>query len=131
MFEIQPQLRPMATTLIAVGMVMTVIAALLLRRTPAAAVRKAIGAAMLAGVLLTAAGTLLWSRRHAGTGTQTDWGWPKAIYGSWVDFEGRNRAHEFRLSGAVADVLVFGAGSLLVIAAARRSRSRSESPRPH
>jgi hypothetical protein len=128
MFEIQPQLRPMATTLIAVGMVIILIAAFLLRRAPVASVRRAIGVAAVGGLLLTAASTLFWSRRHAGTGTQTDWGWPKAIYGSWVDFEGRNRMHGFRLSGAIADVLVFGSASLVVIAAAMEIGKKGNSP---
>jgi hypothetical protein len=127
MFEIQPQLRPMAATLIAAGMVMIVIAAFLLRRAPVAAVRKAIGAATLAGLLLTAAGSLLWSIRHSGTGTEVAWGWPKAVYGSWMDFEGSNQTSGLRLSGAIADVLVFSAVSLAVIAAARRLATANHS----
>jgi hypothetical protein len=120
MFEIAPHVRPPLMTLLAVSLPLLAAAALLLRGQPAAVWRRVLGGAMLAGVLLTAASAVLWSSRHAGTGVETARGWPKAVYGRWEDFEGRERVTAIRWRGVLEDTFVYTAAAGVLFAAAAR-----------
>jgi hypothetical protein len=114
--------RPPLATLLTVALPLLLVAALLLRGQPPAVRHTRLAAAVLVGLLLTAASAVLWSRRHAGTGVETARGWPKPVHARWEDFEGRDRTAGIRWRGIAENTLVYASASLLLLAAAARRR---------
>ena len=79
--------------------------------------------ATVLGVLCALASGGLWSSRHAGTGTQTAWGWPRMIYREWVSWETAHRQEGVRWQGIVENTVFYGAVAMLagsLVLAARR-----------
>jgi len=83
--------------------------------------------AAVLGVLCALASGAFWSSRHAGTGTQTAWGWPRMIYGRWVSWEVVQRREGVHWQGIVENTVFYAAVAMLagslVLAAMRRVRS--------
>jgi hypothetical protein len=80
------------------------------------------------GVLCALASGAFWSSRHAGTGTQTAWGWPRMIYGRWVSWEVVQRQEGVRWQGIIENTVFYGAVALLagsLVLAARRGSAGS------
>ena len=84
--------------------------------------------AAILGVLCALASAVFWSSRHAGTGTQSDWGWPRVVYGRWVSWEVAQREEGVRWRGIVENTVFYGAiatlAGSLVLAARHRSARR-------
>ena len=77
----------------------------------------------LAGALASGA---FWSSRHAGTGTQTSWGWPRMVYGRWVSWETPDRREGIHWRGIVENTVFYGAVAMLagsLFVASRRKSS--------
>jgi hypothetical protein len=126
MLEIAPSSRPPLATLLAIAPPLLAIAALLMRRAPRVdRVRVLVGARSLAA-LLTAASAALWSRRHAGTGTETARGWPRVVHARWVSFEGGAAHAGPQWRGVAENGLVYtaAAGALLALGVALVRRRR-------
>ena len=126
MIEIAPHLRPPLATVLAVVVPLLVGAAVLLRRTPASVRRRLLVAAAAGAVLLTAASAVVWSRRHAGTGTETARGWPRIVHSRWESFEGEEGRSGIHWRGVLEGMLVYavaGAAVLGVGHAVRRRRA--------
>jgi hypothetical protein len=66
------------------------------------------------GVLCALVSGAFWSSRHAGTGTQTTWGWPRIIYGRWVSWEVVERQEGVRWQGVAENTVFYGAVAVLV-----------------
>ena len=84
--------------------------------------------AAVLGVLCALASGAFWSSRHAGTGTQTSWGWPRMIYGRWVSWEVVQRQEGIRWQGIVENTVFYGAFAMVagsLVLAARRGSSDS------
>ena len=93
MLEIAPSHRPPLAMLLAVVLPLLALAGVPLWRATRRERLRLLAGALALGGLLTAASAGLWSRRHAGTGTETAWGWPRIVYARWVPFEdGAGRA---------------------------------------
>src|SRR5215218_6529418 len=126
MLEIAPSHRPPLAMLLAVVLPLVALAGLLLRRAARRERRRLLFGALALGGLLTAASAGLRSRRHAGMGTETAWGWPRIVYARWVPFEGgAGRAGpQWRgvAEGGLTYVTVGGALLALGQALARRRR---------
>jgi hypothetical protein len=79
------------------------------------------------GLFCALASGAFWSSRHAGTGTQTAWGWPRVVYARWVSWEIEHRQEGIRWRGILANTVFYGAvamlGSSIVVTARRGSAS--------
>lgn len=83
--------------------------------------------AAVVGLLCALGSGVFWSSRHAGTGTQTTWGWPRMIYGRWVSWEVVHQVEGVRWQGIVENTVFYGAIAMLagsLFLAARRGSSR-------
>lgn len=126
MFEIAPSSRPPLATLLAVALPLLAIAAWLLRRAARSdRLRMLVGALSLAA-LLTSGSTVLRSRRHAGTGTETARGWPRIVRARWVSFEDGAERTGLQWRGIAEGGLLYAAigAGLLALRHARRRRAR-------
>ena len=84
--------------------------------------------AAVLGVLCALASGAFRSSRHAGTGTQTAWGWPRMIYGRWVSWEVVQRQEGVRWQGIVENTVFYGAVAMLagsLVIAVRRGSAAS------
>ena len=122
MIEIAPHFRPPLATLLAVALPLLFAAAILLRREPPGTWRRVVLGAAAAGVLLATASAALWSRRHAGTGTETARGWPRAVHANWEGFGGEGRRSGILWRGALEGAFVYAALAAGPLAAAARRR---------
>ena len=103
-----------------------VIAAVLIRWSTTPRVRPRVyGRAIAVGVLCAVASGALWSRRHAGTGTETAWGWPRVIYREWVSWEVAERRAGVRWQGLVENAVFYGAAAALVATVVVATRGRA------
>jgi hypothetical protein len=128
MIEIAPDRHLAIIPLLAVALASIVAAVIVLHlaalrfRHP----RLYLSAAVL-GVLCALASVVFWSSRHAGTGTQTAWGWPRMVYGRWVSWEVVQREEGVRWQGIVENTVFYGAIATLagsLVLAARRGSAR-------
>ena len=128
MIEIASDRQLAIATLLAVALASTVAAVLVLRvaarslRHP----RLYLSAAGL-GVLCAIASAVFRSARHAGTGTQTAWGWPRMVYGRWVSWEAVQQREGVRWQGIVENAVFYGAVALLacsLVLAVRHASAR-------
>jgi hypothetical protein len=79
--------------------------------------------AAILGLFCALASGAFWSSRHAGTGTQTAWGWPRVVYGRWVSWEGDHRQEGIRWRGILENTVFYGALAMLassIVVTARR-----------
>ena len=130
MFEIAPSSRPPLAMLLAVALPLAAVAAILLRRAAPAERRRVLIGALVLGLLLTALGGACWSRRHAGTGTETARGFPRTIHARWVPFDAGESRAGVRWRGVVEGTLVYAAAAAVLLAVgtalvARRRESGS------
>ena len=134
MIEIAPSFRPPLATLLVVALALLLLAAVLLRRATRIARRRVLLGALAVGALLTATSAGLWSRRHAGTGTETARGWPRIVHARWVAFEGGAGRAGLQWRGVVENGLVYtvAAAALLspgaVLVKRRRRTVRAGEP---
>ena len=126
MFEIAPSSRPPLATLLAIALPLLAIAAWLLRRAAGNDRLRVLVGALSFAALLTAGSLALWSRRHAGTGTETARGWPRIVHARWVSFEGGDERNGLRWHGIAECGLLYGTigAALLAVRDARRRRGR-------
>lgn len=122
MIEIAPHARPPLATLLAVALPLLFVAGALLRGVPTAARRRVYVSAVAAGLLLAAASAALWSRRHAGMGTETARGWPRAVYARWEPFEGGASRAGVLWRGVAESALAYASASALLLAVAAPRR---------
>ena len=134
MFEIPASARPPLAFLLTVALPLAAIGWLLLRRASRQTRRRVLAGAWLLALVATLASAALVSNRHAGMGTETARGWPRAVHARWESFDGSERRASFRVRGIVENLLFHGAlatfiGALAGLAAApRRGGGTSESP---
>ena len=79
--------------------------------------------AVVVGVLCAVASGVFWSSRHAGTGTQTAWGWPRIIYGRWVSWEAVERYEGVRWRGIAENTVFYSAAAVLAISLVLAART--------
>lgn len=70
--------------------------------------------AVLVGMSCMLASGMFRSSRHAGTGTQTTWGWPRMIYRRWESWEVVQREQGVHWQGTIENTVFYGAIALLV-----------------
>ena len=130
MIEIAPHLRPPLAIALAVVLPLLAATAILLLRVPSRARRLLLGTAVAGAVLLTAASAIVWTRRHAGTGTETAYGWPRIVYSRWESFEATEHRSGIHWRGVLEQIAVYSvAGAAIVVAAwtVRHRRPNSDS----
>jgi hypothetical protein len=130
MFEIAPH-HQLAITRLFAAMVPLALALLFLERWSVRRRRHLLAHAALAGVLCAAASAAFWSRRGAGTGIQTAWGWPRVVYSRWESTETTERLQGIRWQGLAENALCYGTVAALVsclLAGGRGARQPSTSP---
>jgi hypothetical protein len=106
----------------------SVVVAILVRRLAKVPLqRRSLLRAIMVGVVCALASTAFWSSRHAGTGTQMAWGWPRMNYGRWVSWETAERIERVRWQGIVENTVFYTAAALLagslIVAVRREPRS--------
>lgn len=128
MLEIAASTRPPMATLLAIALPLLALVALLLRRVTRLDRQRVLLGALALGALLTAGSAALWSRRHAGTGTETARGWPRIVYARWESFEGAAGRAGMHWRGVAESALLYGAmgAALLALGRARTRRGRAE-----
>jgi hypothetical protein len=133
MVEIAPaRLLPLAT-LLTVALAAAAGAAIVLATSRMRGVVNRLAlAAVAAGLVLAAGSGGLRSERGAGTGTQTAFGWPRAVYTRWVSWETAERIEGLRIRGVAENTVFYGAlaalaGSLWLAARRRAPTDRQES----
>jgi hypothetical protein len=125
MFEIAPHFRPPLAIALAVVLPLLAGTAILLLRVPPRVRRRLLATAAAAALLLTAASAIVWSRRHAGTGTETAYGWPRIVYSRWESFEGVGHRSGIHWRGVLEQIAVYSvAGAAMIVAAWRVSHRR-------
>jgi hypothetical protein len=75
-------------------------------------------------MLLTTASTMVWTRRHAGTGTETAYGWPRIVYSRWESFEGIEHRSGIHWRGVLEQIAVYSVAGAAMSVAAWRLRHR-------
>jgi hypothetical protein len=126
MIEIAPYQHMAIVPLLAVALG-CIVAALIIVRLAASGLprHRLYWSAIIIGVLCALGSGTLRSSRHSGTGTQTEWGWPRAIYTRWVSFEVDGRRDGLRWQGLAENTVFYGAAVLLLgslVFAGRRGR---------
>lgn len=116
MLEIAPSSRPPLATIVAILLPLLALALLLLRRAVGPMRQRLLVGALGLGMLLTAASTAGWSRRHAGTGTETAHGWPQILHARWVPFDGGDARAGLQWRGLVINTLVYAAAAAVLLA---------------
>ena len=128
MIEIAPYRHLAIVPLLAVALA-CILAAVIVLRLAAPRFQRSrlyLGAVVI-GVLCALASGAFWSSRHAGTGTQTAWGWPRMIYGRWVSWEVVESQEGVRWQGIAENTVFYGAAAVLAGSlglAARRGSGR-------
>jgi ABC-type branched-subunit amino acid transport system permease subunit len=129
MIEIPPYRHLAIVPLLAVALASIVAAAIVLHfAVPRFRRHRLYLSAAILGVLCALSSVAFRSARHAGTGTQTTWGWPRMIYGRWVSWEVVQRQEGVHWQGIVENAAFYGAVALLVgslVLAARRGSAHS------
>jgi hypothetical protein len=103
-------------TLVAIVFPLLALAALRLRRAARPERRRVVLGAILLGLFLTTASAMLWSQRHAGTGTETARGWPRVVYARWMPFEGGAGRAGLQWRGVAEGGLVYLAAAAALLA---------------
>ena len=130
MIEIPASARPPLFMLLSVLMPLAILAGVLLSRTSRADIRRIVLQSVAAGLLLTMASGLAWSRRHAGMGTETAYGFPRVIYARWDAFEGDEHRAGVNPRGIVEAAFSYGACVALALVLLRRRTRSVSSPAP-
>jgi hypothetical protein len=89
--------------------------------------RRLYWSSIVVGLLCAIGSGTVRSARHAGTGTQTEWGWPRVAYTRWVSWEVDERREGVRWQGLAENAVFYGAAALLL--GSLTLAIRRESPR--
>jgi hypothetical protein len=122
MVEIPAHWHQAITRLIAVVVPALIVASLLLRGRDARDRRRVLASAAAIGALCAVVSVVLYTRRGAGTGTQTAWGWPRVVYSLWQSWETGERTHGIRWRGLVENAVFYGALAAAFVAVITRPR---------
>ena len=115
MIEIAPYRHLAIVPLLAVALGCLLTAFVVARfAAPGVARHRLYWSAIIVGVLCAIGSGTLRSARHAGTGTQTEWGWPRAVYTRWVSWEVDERREGVRWQGLVENTVFYGAAAVLL-----------------
>jgi hypothetical protein len=125
MIEIPPSVRPPLAMLLSVLVPLAILTGVLLLRTPRTVIRRLVLQAAAAGLLLTVVSGVAWSRRHAGMGTETAYGFPRVIYSRWESFEGDVHRSGFHSRWIMEAAFTYGVCVALVLVTVHRRRSVS------
>jgi hypothetical protein len=72
--------------------------------------------AVTVGLICSAASTVKYAERSAGTGTYGTWGWPRAVYTRWVSWEIPTERHGgFQLRGLIENAILYGAAAAALV----------------
>jgi hypothetical protein len=130
MFEIAASARPPLASLLRIALSLLILGALMLWRATPSVRRRVIVASVVVGALLSFASAALWSRRHAGTGTETAYGWPRVVYARWESFEGGAGRAGVQWRGVVENSFAYGSATMLALAAGLLMTRRRRLSRP-
>jgi hypothetical protein len=129
MIAIDASARLPLATLLFLALLLVALACVLLRRTPSGTRWRAVTSAAIVGVLLAGGSSALESRRHAGTGTETARGWPRAVHTRWESFDTPERRSGVDVRGLGESALFYAAVVAAVLAGAATVRGRAPDTR--
>jgi len=122
MVEIPAHWHQAIARLIAVVVPALIVTMLLLRGRDAHERRRVLASAAVIGALCAALSVVVYTRRGAGTGIQTAWGWPRVVYSLWQAFEDGERSHGLRWRGLLENAVFYGALAAAFVAVITRPR---------
>lgn len=124
MIEIAAHQRPPLAPLLAIAAIALALSLVVARLRFRAWVPdlRTLAVAALAALLLTGAGIVARSERDSGTGTQSAWGWPRAVYTRWASWDTSEESEHIRWVGIFENVVTWAGPALLLATLARRRR---------
>lgn len=125
MIEIAPYRHLAIVPLLAIAFGCLVITFIVSRFTAAAIARHRLyWSAIIVGALCALGSGTLRSARHSGTGTQTEWGWPRVVYTRWASWEVDERREGVRWQGLIENTVFYGAAAVMLVSLGLAVRRR-------